>query len=95
MDKCLHESVGNVAKPALQLCDWVAEQLFGQLHCPWHVYFAAAGTPCFAAMQPLPCTLATAWLAYQPCLAQPEFEKLAPLHRLSAMRPLPAIQVQL
>ena len=95
VDKCLHESVGNAAKHALQLCDWVAEQLLGQKYCPWHVYFAAAGTPCCAAMQPAPCTPATAWLACQPCLAQPESERLAPPQHPSAMRPLPAIHVQL
>ena len=34
VDKRWHESVGNAAKPALQLYDWGAEPLLGQLHCP-------------------------------------------------------------
>ncbi len=46
-------------------------------------------------MQPLPCMPAAAWQASQLCLAQPESERLAPPHHLSAMRPLPAIHVQL
>ena len=90
-----HEAVGAAAKPACQPYGWVTEQLLKQLHYPWHVQVAAAGTPCCAAMQPLPCTPATARLACQLCLAQPEYESLAPPHHLPAMRPLPAIHVQL
>ena len=46
-------------------------------------------------MQPLPCMPVAAWLACQLCLAQPESERLAHPQHLSAMRPLPAIHVQL
>lgn len=37
LDICLHETVGNAARPAFQPCNWVAEQMLGQLHCLWHV----------------------------------------------------------
>ena len=42
VDMCLHAAGSPAAAPAFQPLDWVAHQLLGQMHRPWHIYSATA-----------------------------------------------------